>query len=509
MNNYHIISSDALDIVTIYNIFYENKKLKLSEDSINNIKKCKAYLDDKLANNKKPMYGINTGFGSLYNVKISDSDLSQLQENLVMSHACGTGDRVPESIVKVMLLLKIQSLSYGHSGVQLATVERLIEFFNNDIFPFVFTQGSLGASGDLAPLAHLALPLLGKGKVVHNNKEYEAATLLEEFNWKPITLEAKEGLALLNGTQFMSAYGVYLLLMSHKTSYLADIIASISLDAFDGRLDPFHDLVHAVRPHPGQRKVARRFNEFLKGSELIKREKEHVQDPYSFRCIPQVHGATKDTLDFVEKVMLTEINSVTDNPNIFHEEDLIISGGNFHGQPLALALDYLKIAMAEIGNISERRVFQLVSGLRGLPAFLVDNPGLNSGFMIPQYTAASIVSANKQLATPASVDSIVSSNGQEDHVSMGANAATQAYTLVTNVERVIAIELMNASQAIEFRRPLKTSPLLESFLEQYRKVVPFIKVDEVLHDDIQASIQFLKDVDIEIEELFLNHYDLK
>ncbi|WP_178988264.1 histidine ammonia-lyase [Winogradskyella schleiferi] len=509
MDNYHIISSDALDIVTIYNIFYKNKKLKLSEASANNIQKCKTYLDNKLANEKKPMYGINTGFGSLYNVKISDADLSQLQENLVMSHACGTGERVPESIVKVMLLLKIQSLSYGHSGVQLETVNRLIDFFNNDIFPFVFTQGSLGASGDLAPLAHLALPLLGKGKVVHNNKEYEAATLLKEFNWKPVKLEAKEGLALLNGTQFMSAYGVYLLLMSHKTSYLADIIASISLDAFDGRLDPFHDLVHAVRPHPGQRKVARRFNEFLKGSELIAREKEHVQDPYSFRCIPQVHGATKDTLDFVEKVILTEINSVTDNPNIFPEDDLIISGGNFHGQPLALALDYLKIAMAEIGNISERRVFQLVSGLRGLPAFLVDNPGLNSGFMIPQYTAASIVSANKQMATPASVDSIVSSNGQEDHVSMGANAATQAYTLVKNVDRVIAIELMNASQALEFRRPLKTSPLLESFLEQYRKVVPFIKADEVLHDSIEASIQFLKNVDIEIEELFLNHYDLK
>ena len=509
MDNYHIISSDALDIVTIYNIFYKNKKLKLSEASATKIQKCKTYLDEKLASEKKPMYGINTGFGSLYNVKISDADLSQLQENLVMSHACGTGDRVPESIVKVMLLLKIQSLSYGHSGVQLATVNRLIEFFNNDIFPFVFTQGSLGASGDLAPLAHLALPLLGKGKVVHNSKEYDAKTILEEFNWEPITLEAKEGLALLNGTQFMSAYGVYLLLMSHKTSYLADIIASISLDAFDGRLDPFHDLVHAVRPHPGQRKVARRFNEFLKGSELITREKEHVQDPYSFRCIPQVHGATKDTLDFVEKVILTEINSVTDNPNIFPDEDLIISGGNFHGQPLALALDYLKIAMAEIGNISERRVFQLVSGLRGLPAFLVDNPGLNSGFMIPQYTAASIVSANKQMATPASVDSIVSSNGQEDHVSMGANAATQAYTLVKNVERVIAIELMNASQALEFRRPLKTSPLLESFLEQYRKVVPFIKVDEVLHDSIEASIQFLKDVDIEIDELFLNHYDLK
>lgn len=509
MNNYHIISSEALDIVTIYNIFKEKKKLKLSSESVEKIVACKTYLDGKLANSKKPMYGINTGFGSLCNSKISESDLSKLQENLVMSHACGTGERVPESVVKVMLLLKIQSLSYGHSGVQLKTVERLIDFFNNDIFPFVFTQGSLGASGDLAPLAHLALPLLGKGNVVHDGKNYHAAELLEKFNWEPINLQAKEGLALLNGTQFMSAYGVYLLLLSHKTSYLADIVAAISLDAFDGRLDPFHDLVHEVRPHPGQRKVARRFNELLEGSELISREKEHVQDPYSFRCIPQVHGATKDTLDFVEKVILTEINSVTDNPNIFSEEDLIISGGNFHGQPLALALDYLKIAMAEIGNISERRIFQLVSGLRGLPAFLVDNPGLNSGFMIPQYTAASIVSANKQLATPASVDSIVSSNGQEDHVSMGANAATQAFTLIRNVERVIAIELMNASQALEFRRPLKTSPLLESFLDFYRKVVPFIKEDKVLHNDIENSIQFLKDVDIEVEELFLNNYGVE
>lgn len=509
MNQYHIISSKPLDIVTIYNVFQNNKKLKLSDELKQKILASKTYLDNKLKSNKKPIYGINTGFGSLYNVKISNEDLTKLQENLVMSHACGTGEKVPESVVKVMLLLKIQSLSYGHSGVQLDTIERLIEFFNNDIFPFVYTQGSLGASGDLAPLAHLALPLIGKGRVVHDNDEYEATEILHKFNWEPIKLEAKEGLALLNGTQFMSAYGVYLLLMSHKTSYLADIIAGISLDAFDGRLDPFHDLVHSVRPHPGQWKVARRFNELLDGSELIKREKEHVQDPYSFRCIPQVHGATKDTLDFVEKVILTEINSVTDNPNIFPEEDLIISGGNFHGQPLAFALDYLKIAMAEIGNISERRIFQLVSGLRGLPAFLVDNPGLNSGFMIPQYTAASIVSANKQLASPASIDSIVSSNGQEDHVSMGANAATQAYTLIRNVERVIAIELMNASQAIEFRRPLKTSPLLESFLEHYRKVVPFIKVDEVLHDDIEASIQFLKDVDIEVEELFLNNYGLK
>jgi len=506
MSNFHYISSNKLDIVTIYNIFKDKKKLKLSNEAIQKIKKCKTYLDKKLSEAEKPFYGINTGFGSLYNVEISKDNLRELQENLVMSHACGTGERVPESVVKVMLLLKIQSLSYGHSGVQLATVNRLIDFFNNDVFPFVFTQGSLGASGDLAPLAHLALPLIGKGKVVHDKKEVNVNTILKKFNWKPIQLEAKEGLALLNGTQFMSAYGVYLLLLSHKTSYLADVIASISLDAFDGRIEPFHDLVHQVRPHPGQLKVARRFNEFLKGSEIIAREKEHVQDPYSFRCIPQVHGATKDTLDFVERVILTEINSVTDNPNIFPEEDLIISGGNFHGQPLALALDYLKIAMAEIGNISERRVFQLVSGLRGLPAFLVGNPGLNSGFMIPQYTAASIVSANKQLATPASVDSIVSSNGQEDHVSMGANAATQAYTLIRNVERVIAIELMNASQAIAFRNPLKTSPFLESFLEAYRKEVTFVEKDRVLHDDIEASIEFLGEVDIEIEELFLNNY---
>ncbi len=509
MNLYHTISSEPLDIVVIYNIFKQNKKLKLSEESKSKILACKAYLDNKLEQNEKPMYGINTGFGSLYNVKISNEDLTKLQENLVMSHACGVGDRVPESIVKVMLLLKIQSLSYGHSGVQLETVNRLIEFFNNDIFPFVYTQGSLGASGDLAPLAHLALPLLGKGKVVHNNEVYDAQVLLDKFNWKPIKLQAKEGLGLLNGTQFMSAYGVYLLLMSHKISYMADLIACVSLDAFDGRLDPFHDLVHEVRPHLGQRKVARRINEFLKGSELCAREKKHVQDPYSFRCVPQVHGATKDTLDFVESVVLTEINSVTDNPNIFHEEDLIISGGNFHGQPLALALDYLKIAMAEIGNISERRTFQLVSGLRGLPAFLVDNPGLNSGFMIPQYTAASIVSANKQLASPASVDSIVSSNGQEDHVSMGANAATQAYTLIRNVNKVIGIELMNASQALHFREPLKTSPFLENFLSAYRKEVPFIKADEVLHVSMEASIQFIRDYHIDIEELFLNSYNLK
>lgn len=448
-----------------------------------------------------PIYGINTGFGSLYNVKITQGNLTKLQENLMKSHACGTGDTLPKEIVKLMLLLKIQSLSYGHSGIQLETVNRLIDFYNNNILPIVYTQGSLGASGDLSPLAHLSLPLIGEGDVWYNGEVKAASIINEKFNWKPIQLKSKEGLALLNGTQFMSAYGIHLLLKSYKLSYFADLIGALSLDAYDGRIEPFDELVHLVRPHNGQIKTAARIREFLKDSELISQKKKHVQDPYSFRCMPQVHGATKDTLEFVAKTFVTEINSVTDNPNIFIGEDKIISGGNFHGQPLALALDYLKIGMAELGNISERRTYQLVSGLRGLPAFLVDNPGLNSGLMIPQYTAASIVSANKQLATPASVDSIVSSNGQEDHVSMGANAATQAYQLVYNVERILAIELLNATQAIEFRAPLKTSTFLKSFKNAYRMEVSFVKEDRVLHNDILATISFLSSVNIDNEEL--------
>lgn len=501
MNAFHEISSKVLELSTIHDILVNNKKLKLSSDSIEKISKCRNYLDHRMQDQNEPIYGINTGFGSLYNVKISKDKLTQLQENLVMSHACGLGDKVPKPIIKLMLLLKIQSLSYGHSGVQVETVLRLIDFFNNDILPIVYTQGSLGASGDLAPLAHLALPLISKGKVYVNDEICEAKDALLHFNWKPIKLQSKEGLALLNGTQFMSAYGVYILLKSYKLSYLADLIGSMSLDAFDGRIEPFDELVHLVRPHNGQIKTAERIREFLEGSELIKQTKQHVQDPYSFRCMPQVHGATKDTLEFVHKVFKTEINSVTDNPNIFIGEDKIISGGNFHGQPLALALDYLKIAMAELGNISERRTFQLVSGLRGLPAFLIDNPGLNSGFMIPQYTAASIVSANKQLATPASVDSIVSSNGQEDHVSMGANAATQAYTLINNVEHILAIELFNASQALTLRTPLKSSPFIESFLSSYKNEVPFVTDDRILHDDLVKTLQFFKNIHIDFEIL--------
>ncbi len=491
MDNTHYISPEQLSLARVQEIVMQHKSLALSDEAIVNIQKCRDYLDKKMASQSEPIYGINTGFGSLCNVKISNENLSKLQENLVKSHSCGTGDELPNEIVKLMLLLKIQSLSYGHSGIQLQTVERLVDFYNNDILPIIYTQGSLGASGDLAPLAHMSLPLLGEGEVYFEGKKVHSSVVLKHFNWQPIVLKSKEGLALLNGTQFMSAYGVHILIKANNFSYLADLIATISLEAFDGRIEPFHELIHRIRPHEGQILTANRVKDFLEGSEIISQEKKHVQDPYSFRCIPQVHGASKDAINYVKKVFTTEINSVTDNPNIFIESDEIISGGNFHGQPLALALDFIAIALAELGSISERRTFQLVSGLRNLPAFLVDNPGLNSGLMIPQYAAASIASQNKQLATPSSVDSIVSSNGQEDHVSMGANGATKALKVMENLERILAIELMNASQAFEHRRPLKSGDFIEIFLKSYRSEVPLVREDRILHFDIVKTVTFL------------------
>jgi histidine ammonia-lyase len=502
MPDFHIINTKPIDLSSLNDLIESQKMIKLSDEAIANIKRSRAYLLSKLEGNDTPIYGINTGFGSLCNVKISPENLSQLQENLMLSHACGTGDFVPKEIIKLMLYLKIRSLSYGYSGVQLETVERLIEFYNNNILPVVYNQGSLGASGDLAPLAHLSLPLIGKGEVFFNDEIISSKDILEQFKWEPIQMKAKEGLALLNGTQFMSAYGIYCLIKSYKLSYLSDVIGALSVDAFDCNMSPFDPLVNMVRPHSGQIKTAKRINEFLEGSEIGLSEKINVQDPYSFRCIPQVHGATKDTISFVAKTFLIEVNSVTDNPNIFTEEDRIISGGNFHGQPLALAFDYLSIAMSELGNISERRTYQLVSGLRDLPEFLVKNPGLNSGFMIPQYTAASIVSQNKQLATPASVDSIVSSNGQEDHVSMGANAATKCLQILENLETVLSIELMNASQAVEFRRPQKTSPFLEMLLESYRSVVSYVEEDRLMADDIHATLSFIHSFSIDGELMF-------
>ena len=503
MDNTHYISTELLSLETLEEIISHHKKLDLSEEAKINIQKCRDYLDKKMASHSEAIYGINTGFGSLCNVKISNENLSKLQENLVKSHSCGTGEEVPKYIVKLMLLLKIQSLSYGHSGIQLQTVERLIAFYNNDILPIIYTQGSLGASGDLAPLAHLSLPLLGEGDVYYEGKKVHSSVVMKIFNWEPIVLQSKEGLALLNGTQFMSAYGAHILMKVSKFSYLADLIGTISLEGFDGRIEPFNELIHFIRPHKGQIITAKRIKGFLEGSEIIEQTKVHVQDPYSFRCMPQVHGASKDAIDYVKRVFKTEINSVTDNPNIFIESDQIISGGNFHGQPLALALDFMAIALAELGSISERRTYQLISGTRNLPAFLVDNPGLNSGLMIPQYTAASIASQNKQLATPASIDSIVSSNGQEDHVSMGANAATKALRVLDNLERILAIELMNASQAIEYRRPLLSSDFIEMFLSAYREEVPLIKEDRILHYDIEKTVTFLNTFQIETDLLIL------
>ncbi len=470
----------------------ENAQVVLSEVTKKNISACRTYLDNKLKNNHGPIYGINTGFGSLCNVIIPDNDLEQLQENLVKSHACGMGQEVPEPIVKLMLFLKVQSLSYGKSGVQLETVERLCDFINHKIFPIVYQQGSLGASGDLAPLAHLSLPLLGMGKVRYNGLEIHAIEALNKHQLKPIKLKSKEGLALLNGTQFMGAYGIYCIIQSQHLNNTADALAALSLDAFDGRIDPFKSHLHTIRAHAGQLATAKAVMKHLEGSEIIKKEKVQVQDPYSFRCVPQVHGATKDTLSHVIKVFETEINSVTDNPTIFPEENEILSGGNFHGQPLALALDFLCIAMAELGSISERRIYLLISGQRALPPFLVANAGLNSGLMIPQYTAASIVSQSKQLCTPASVDSIVSSNGQEDHVSMGANAATKLYQVIENTEKVLGIELLNAAMGIEFRRPLKTSSSLEALLNAYRKVVPKLEEDQIMFEPMKASQNFIR-----------------
>ena len=476
----HIISNERLTLERLKAIIDNSEKLVLSEASEGAIIKCREYLDRKMEDIDRPLYGITTGFGSLYNVTIPKDELSQLQYNLVVSHACGAGEPVRPEIVKLMLFLKVQNLAYGHSGVQLITVQRLMDMFNEDILPVVYQQGSLGASGDLAPLAHLSLPLIGLGEVMYKGEIRPSAEVWKEKGWEPIKLQSKEGLALLNGTQFMSAHAVWSILKSMRLSRWADLIGAMSLDAFDGRIEPFLPLTHQLRPHTGQISTGKRFMSILAGSQLISRVKEHVQDPYSFRCIPQVHGAVKDNIMYVKSVIENEINSATDNPNIFPDEDMIIS------------MDALAIAMSELASISERRTYQLIHGLRGLPKYLVVNPGLNSGFMIPQYTAASIVSQNKGLCWPASCDSIPSSQGQEDHVSMGSNAATKLVRVVDNAETVLAIELFNAAQAMEFRRPAKSSPLLERVLKHYRKEVPFITDDAYMHPFIEKSIEFIR-----------------
>lgn len=486
------ISNNSIDFEDISKVLSGEYNLELGDDSKASIQACRDYLDTRMKSQQEPIYGINTGFGSLYNVTISNNDLEALQRNLVMSHACGTGDEVPADLVRMMLFLKAKGLSYGRSGVAVETVQRLVDFFNYDVLPVVYQQGSLGASGDLAPLAHLSLPLIGMGNVYYKGALRTAEDALSRHNWRPLTLRSKEGLALLNGTQFMSSYGAWCVHHATRISKWADLIAAISFDAFDGHLDPFHPSVHQIRPHNGQIETAENMRRHLEGSEICKQPKSHVQDPYSFRCVPQVHGASKDAISYVSKTILTEINSVTDNPTIFLEENKVVSAGNFHGQPLALALDFLAMALSELGNISERRTYQLISGQRGLPPFLAKDAGLHSGFMIPQYTAASIVSRNKQLCSPASVDSIVSSNGQEDHVSMGANAAVKAYSVVNNLYDILAIELLTACQALDFRRPLKSSKVVEAVFDSFRQEVPFMDADRVLSVDIHQAARFIR-----------------
>lgn len=497
MKNIYNIGSSDLTFELIEQILKENIKLELAPEAVTRIQKCRDYLDRKTVESEVPLYGITTGFGSLCNRNISPDEVGRLQENLIKSHACSVGDEIRPEIVRLMLLFKAHALSLGHSGVQVTTVQRILDFYNNGVLPIVYDRGSLGASGDLAPLANLFLPLIGEGEVRYKGEKRDAMDVLNEFGWKPVKLMSKEGLALLNGTQFMSANGVFAMLRAFRAMKKADLIAALSLEAYDGRIEPFMDCIQQVRPHKGQIETGEIFRRVLAGSEMIARNTKKVQDPYSFRCIPQVHGASKDAIRYVGSVLLTEINSVTDNPTVFPDEDTIISGGNFHGQPLAIVYDFLGIALAELGNISERRTAQLILGLRELPEFLVANPGLNSGYMIPQYAAAAMVSQNKMYCYSASSDSIVSSNGQEDHVSMGANAATKLHKILDNLDMILAIELMNAAQGFEFRRPVKTSPILEKFLAEFRKEVPFVKEDIVMYKEIQKTVAFLNRVELD------------
>jgi histidine ammonia-lyase len=494
--NYLPLDRKWLSFQQIKDLLDYRQHVSITFDAHDRIMQCREYLDRKMQQSDELFYGINTGFGFLQNLKIDNGQIETLQYNLLKSHACGLGEEVPKDIVRLMLMLKIKSLSYGYSGVQIDTVNRLMDMYNNDVLPVIYTQGSLGASGDLAPLSHLSLPLIGLGEVYYEGLKSKTEEVFQKLNWQPIHLKSKEGLALINGTQFMGAYGMYCLKKAEQSIKMSDLICALSFDAFDCITEPLNENIQKIRPHKGQIETAKIIRKYLIGSEIANQKKEQVQDPYSFRCVPQVHGATKDVFENVLNVFLTEINSVTDNPNIFPDEDLIVSGGNFHGQPLALHLDFLAIAMSELANISERRIYQLISGQRNLPLFLVKEAGLNSGFMIPQYTAAGIVSENKQLCTPSSVDSISSSNNQEDHVSMGGNAATKCLRVVNNVEKVLAIELLSAAQALDFRRPLKTSPVLEELYKAFRDIISFNEKDRILHDDMIKAIDFIASYNI-------------
>ncbi len=489
----HKIDHNFWGICDLNEIVVNNATIAIDKTVIDAVNKNRNYLENKLASGNDAIYGINTGFGSLCNTVIPNSELEELQVNLVRSHACGTGPLISTDVVKLIILLKAKSLSYGFSGVRPIVIKQLVDFYNHQIWPQIHEQGSLGASGDLAPLAHLSLALMGEGKVEINGKIENADNVILNHNLETLSLSAKEGLALLNGTQFMLGHLAYCLIESYKLWNAAHAIAAISLEAYNCRVNPFFEGLGRIRPHEGQQKSAEKIRSLLANSGLHNGIGQAVQDPYSFRCIPQVHGATYTTIEHCRKVCESEMNAVTDNPVVFDDEDQIISGGNFHGQELALALDFLGIAMAELANISERRGYLLLGGQRGLPAYLTPKPGTRSGFMIPQYTAASIVSQNKQLATPASIDSIPSSNGQEDHVSMGANAATKCKRIIDNVRTVLAIELMMAAQAWDLRADLEKSTETTKIINAYRQKVTALNEDRFLAIDIEKSVDFIKE----------------
>ena len=482
--------------ITISNLYEDltNRIQELKEDK-SAVRSARGIVDEALERDE-PMYGINTGFGALANKRVGDEQLKQLQRNLVLSHSVGVGDLVPKDISRLMLQLKIHALGLGHSGISEETLDRLIYFAEHDLIPAVPEKGSVGASGDLAPLAHMSLPLLGYG--LFWNEEgtdtIPAEKVLEEHDLESIDLQPKDGLSLINGTQLMGGYGAYVLEKSLSMMKAADLIAAMSLEALQGSIKPFDERIHNIRPHEGQQEVARNVRELLVESEILESHRNcgKVQDPYCLRCVPQVHGASRDGLRYCRQVIQKELNSVTDNPLVFQNGD-IISGGNFHGQPLALALDHAKIALAEFASISERRTYLLLEGHDGLPELLMKETGINSGFMIPQYTSASLVSENKVLCHPSSVDSIPTSLGQEDHVSMGSISALKLLEVYQNVEQVLAIELFTAAQALDFRKPLRPGRGVEIAHNFVRDAIPHAEEDHYFKDDIAQAVALLQD----------------
>lgn len=446
-----------------------------------------------IAEKGDPVYGVNTGFGNLCRKRIDAKDLDKLQYNLIRSHAVGVGPEAPPEVVRWMLLFKIAALSQGYSGVQRSTIRCLCEMLAADVLPVIPNQGSLGASGDLAPLAHMVLPLIGEGKVKVDGVTMPAAEAFKRKGIETVTLGPKEGLALINGTQFMSAYGAAILVRARRAIRQADIIASMSLEALQGSIKPFDARLHEVRPHPGAIETAANFRSLMRDSEVLASHADcdKVQDPYSLRCVPQVHGAVRDVVRHASEVVEREINSVTDNPVIF-DDGSAISGGNFHGESIAMALDYLAIALCELASISERRIYLLLSGHDGLPVLLMQDTGLNSGFMLPQYTAAALVSEAKILASPASVDSIPTSLGQEDHVSMGATSATKAWRLMNSVETVLAIEQMCAAQGMDYRAPMKAGVGPQTALDTVRERIKHAEEDRLFGEDMEASLALLR-----------------